>query len=192
MEKLIGWPSEILWHRWSKTSRKNVNKLIGSQYSFAQISFFTFFLTVLDRRCYKFSEGYPSNFSTEWSSQIFYCCPRNFVIQEERIGNVVSTSHWIRPVYRSAHELSAYLHRLWHMIRRSRPLSMLRALRKRVLILGSSSTGLPSACSSTHDSTVSTSSTPSNRNSTTISVSENYSNFLRQVLLSPVNKVAGL
>ena len=31
-------------------------------------------------------------------SQIFDCCPRNFLIQEERIGNVVSTSHWIRPV----------------------------------------------------------------------------------------------
>ena len=66
-------------------------------------------------------------------------------------------------------------------MRRSRPLSMLRVLRKRVLILGSSSTGLPSACSSTHDSTVSTSSTPSNRNFTTISVShglyQNYLNF---------------
>ena len=29
-------------------------------------------------------------------TQIFDCCPRNFLIQEERIGNVVSTSHWIR------------------------------------------------------------------------------------------------
>ena len=29
---------------------------------------------------------------------IRYCCPRNFLIQEERIGNVVSISHWIRPV----------------------------------------------------------------------------------------------
>ena len=69
------------------------------------------------------------------------------------------------------------------MMRRSRPLSMLRVLRKRALILGSSSTGLPSTCSSTHDSTVSTSSTPSNRNFTTISVNrglyQNYLNFLR-------------
>ena len=37
-------------------------------------------------------------FSTELSTQIFDCCPRNFLIQEEKIGNVVSTSHWIRPV----------------------------------------------------------------------------------------------
>ena len=88
-----------MWHRRSKTLRKNVKKLIGSQYPFAQISFFTFFLTVLDRRCHKFSKGYSSNFSTELSSQIFDCCPRNFLIQEERIGNVVSTSHWIRPVF---------------------------------------------------------------------------------------------
>ena len=87
-----------MWHCWSKTLRKNVNKLIGNQYPFAQISFFTFFLTVLDRWCHKFSEGYSSNFSTELSSQIIDCCPRNFLIQEERIGNVVSTSHWIRPV----------------------------------------------------------------------------------------------
>ena len=45
-----------------------------------------------------FSEDYLNNFSTELSSQIFDCCPRNFLIEEERIGNVVSTSHWIRPV----------------------------------------------------------------------------------------------
>ena len=87
---------ENLWHRWSKTLRKNVNKLIGSQYPFAQISFFTFLLKVLNWQCHK---GYSSNFSTELSSQIFDCCPRNFLIQEERIGNVVSTSNWIRPVY---------------------------------------------------------------------------------------------
>ena len=37
------------------------------------------------------SKGYL-NFSTELSSQIFDCCPRKFLIQEERIGNVVSTS----------------------------------------------------------------------------------------------------
>ena len=58
-----------------------------------------FFLKVLDQWCHKFSEGYLSNFSTELSSQIFYFCHRNFLIQEERIGNVVSTSHWITPVY---------------------------------------------------------------------------------------------
>ena len=34
----------------------------------------------------KISEGYPNNFSTEQSSQIFDCYPRNFLIQEERIG----------------------------------------------------------------------------------------------------------
>ena len=70
------------------------------QYPFAQISFFTFFLTVLDRWCHKFSEGYLSNFSIKLSSQIFYFFPRNFLIKEERIGNVVSTSHWIRHVLR--------------------------------------------------------------------------------------------
>ena len=33
------------------------------------------------------------NFSTELSSQIIYCCPRNFLIREKQNGNVVSTSH---------------------------------------------------------------------------------------------------
>ena len=61
-------------------------------------SLFKFFLKFLDQRCWRFSKGYLNNFSTELSSQIFDCCPRNFLIQEERIGNVVSTSHWIRPV----------------------------------------------------------------------------------------------
>ena len=46
----------------------------------------------------KISEVYLNNFSTELSSQIFDCCPRNFLIQEKQNGNVVSTSHWIRPV----------------------------------------------------------------------------------------------
>ena len=54
VEKLLGHPSEYLSHHWSKTLRKNVNKLSGS--------------------------------------------PRNSEKKEERIGNVVSTSHWIRPV----------------------------------------------------------------------------------------------
>ena len=40
----------------------------------------------------KISEGYLNNFSTELSTQIFNCCPRNLLIQEERIDNVVSTS----------------------------------------------------------------------------------------------------
>ena len=62
------------------------------------LSLFKFFLKVLDQQCHKFSEGYPSNFSTELSSQISECCSRKFLIQEERIGNVVSTSHWITPV----------------------------------------------------------------------------------------------
>ena len=57
-----------------------------------------FFLKLLDQGCGRCSEGYLNNFSTELSTQIFDCCPRNFLIQEERIGNVVSTSHWIRPV----------------------------------------------------------------------------------------------
>ena len=46
----------------------------------------------------KIFQSYLSNFSTELSSQIFDCCPRNFLIQEKQNGNVVSTSHWIRPV----------------------------------------------------------------------------------------------
>ena len=32
--------------------------------------------------------------------RFFDCCPRNFFIQEKQNGNVVSTSHWIRPVYK--------------------------------------------------------------------------------------------
>ena len=50
-----------------------------------------FFLKLLDQGCWRFSKGYLNNFSTELSTQIFDCCPRNFLIQEGRIGNVVST-----------------------------------------------------------------------------------------------------
>ena len=67
----------------------------GTDYQVVNSNFFKKFL---DQWCWRFSERYPNNFSTELSSQIFDCCPRNFLIQEERIGNVVSTSHWIRPV----------------------------------------------------------------------------------------------
>ena len=94
VEKLLRWPLENLWHRWSKTLRENLNKLICAIGYWLAISLLTFFLKVLDQWCHQFSEGYLSNFSTELSSQIFDICPRNFVIQEERIGNVVSTSHW--------------------------------------------------------------------------------------------------
>ena len=79
--------------------RKKLNKLHGSQYPVAQCSLFKFFLKLLDQRCWTFSKGYLNNFSTELSSQIFDCCPRNFLIQEKQNGNVVSTSHWIRPVF---------------------------------------------------------------------------------------------
>ena len=99
VEKLLWQPSENLWHCWSKTLRKNVNKLIGATGYWLPISLLTFFLKVLDQWCQKCSEGYLSNFSTDLSSQILDCCPRNFVIQEERFGNVVNTSHWITPVY---------------------------------------------------------------------------------------------
>ena len=58
------------------------------------------FIKFLDQQCWRFSEVYLNNFSTELSSQIFDCCPRNFLIQEERIGYVVSTSYWITPVVR--------------------------------------------------------------------------------------------
>ena len=51
-----------------------------------------------DQWCYRFSEGYPNDISTVLSSCIFNCCPRNLEIQEERIGNVVSTLNWITPV----------------------------------------------------------------------------------------------
>ena len=68
------------------------------RYPVAQCSLFKFFLKLLDQQCWRFSEGYLNNFSTELSTQIFDCCPRNFLIQEKQNGNVVSTSHWIRPV----------------------------------------------------------------------------------------------
>ena len=44
------------------------------------------------------TKGYLNNFSNELSSQIFEYCPRNIFIQEKQNGNVVSTTHWIRPV----------------------------------------------------------------------------------------------
>ena len=84
---------------WSKNLRKKLNKLHGSQYPVAQCSLFKFFLKLLDQRCWRFSKGYLSNFSTELSSQIFDYCPRNFLIQEKQNCNVVSTSHWIRHVF---------------------------------------------------------------------------------------------
>ena len=62
------------------------------------LSLFNFFRKVLDEWCHIFSEHYPSNFSTELSSEIFDCFNRNFLIQEGGIGNVVSNSHWIIPV----------------------------------------------------------------------------------------------
>ena len=62
------------------------------------LRFFKFILNFLNQQCNKFSKSYSNNFSTDLSSQIFYCCPRNFLIQEERIGNVVSTTNWITPV----------------------------------------------------------------------------------------------
>ena len=104
-----GWADTAFYtHNWSETyvcvqelkklNKKNLNKLHCATGYWLPCSLFKFFLKFLDQRCWRFSKGYLNNFSTELSSQIFYCCPRNFLIQEERIGNVVSTSHWIRPV----------------------------------------------------------------------------------------------
>ena len=110
VEKLFKQPWENLQHHWSNNLRKNINELCGSQYPVAQCSLFKFFLKLLDQWCWRFSEGYLNNFSTELSSQIFDCCPRNFLIQEKQNGNVVSTSHWIRPVSK----VSAEGHSHWH------------------------------------------------------------------------------
>ena len=98
IKKFLGQQSENLQHRRSNDLRKNLNKLHCATGYWLPYSFFKFFLKLLDQQCWRFSEGYLNNFSTKLSSQIFNCCPRNFLIQEERIGNVVSTSHWIRPV----------------------------------------------------------------------------------------------
>ena len=82
-----------LQHHWSKNFFKNLNKLHGSQYPVAQCSYSIFFLKLLDQRCW-----------------IFDFCPRNFLIQEKQNGNVVSTSHWIRPV----HSICYSRHHYWH------------------------------------------------------------------------------
>ena len=79
---------------------KNLNKLFCATGYWLPCSLFKFFLKFLDQRYWRFSEGYLNSFSTELSSQICDCFPRNFLIQEGRIGNVVSTSQWIRPVER--------------------------------------------------------------------------------------------
>ena len=100
VEKLFRKLLENLQHHWSNNLRKNLNKVHGSQYPVAQCTLFKFFLKLLDQRCWRFSEGCLNNFSTELSTQIFNCCHRNFLIQEKQNGNVVSTSHWIRPVMR--------------------------------------------------------------------------------------------
>ena len=96
---------EIIWLTFGKSStslvqqlkKKLVHKNCATGY-WPPHSLFKFFLKFLDQWCSSFSKGYPNNFSTELSSQIFDCCPRNFLIQEESIGNVVSTTNWIRPV----------------------------------------------------------------------------------------------
>ena len=80
--------------------KKILNKLHCATGYWLPCSLFKIFLKFLDQQCWRFSEGYLNNFSTELSPKIFDCCPRNFLIQEERISNVVSTSHWIQPVIR--------------------------------------------------------------------------------------------
>ena len=69
-----------------------MNKLHCATQYWLPRSLFKFFVKLLDQRCWRFSEGYLNNFSTELSTQIFDCCPRNLLIQEERIDNVVNTS----------------------------------------------------------------------------------------------------
>ena len=103
VEKFFRQPSENLQHRWSNNLRKNLNKLHCATGYWLPSSLSKFFLKLLDQRCWRFSKGYLNNFSTELSTQIFDCCPRNFLIQEEMIGDVVSTSHWIRPVVGACH-----------------------------------------------------------------------------------------
>ena len=94
---------------------KNLNKLCGSQYLVAQCSLFNFFLKLLEW-CWRFSEGYLNNFSTELSTEIFDCCLRNFLIQEKQNGNVVSTSHWIRLVFTPVHKASPHYITRWTQI----------------------------------------------------------------------------
>ena len=89
---------KIFQHHWSNNLRKNLNKLHCTTGYWLPHSLFKFFLKLFDQWCWRFSEDYLNNFSNKLSCQIFDCCPRNFLIQEERIGNVVSTSHWIWPV----------------------------------------------------------------------------------------------
>ena len=88
--------------------KKFVHKNCATGY-WLPLSLFKFFLKFLDQQCWRFSEGYLNNFSTKLSSQIFDCCPRNFLIHEERIGNVVSTSHWITPVLLMALAIKSHL-----------------------------------------------------------------------------------
>ena len=97
---------ENLWHCWSNNLRKNeFTKLCNRELTATQ--FIQFFLKLLDQQCHKFSKSYQINFSTDLSFQILDWCPRNFEIQEEGFGNVVSTSHWITPVI---------THLVWHSI----------------------------------------------------------------------------
>ena len=65
-------------HFWSNNLRKNLNKLHCAKGYWLPISLFKFFLKLLDQQCWRFSKGYLNNFSTELSSQIFDCYPRNF------------------------------------------------------------------------------------------------------------------
>ena len=70
--------------------KKCVHKNCATGY-WLPLSLFNFLLNILDQRCHIFSifstfsifsSHYLSNFSTEFSSQIFDCCHRNFLFQE--------------------------------------------------------------------------------------------------------------
>ena len=86
------------------------------------MQFIQIFHKLLDQWWWRFSEGYLNNFSTELSTQIFDCCPRNFLIQEKQNGNVVSTSHWIRPVIRQHTTLTSII--AWNYRDQARPLDV--------------------------------------------------------------------
>ena len=92
-----GNPSENLWHHWSNNLKKiSSQKLCNRVLTITHL--IIIFLKVFRPVMIQIFKGYPNNFSAKLSSQIFKCYARNFLIHEERIGNVVITTNWITPV----------------------------------------------------------------------------------------------
>ena len=90
MEKLLGLPSENLWHLWSNILRKNSSQKLFNRV--LSLSFWTNDVTNFPKVTWIIL---PQTVISD-----FLLLSWNFLIKEERIDNVVSTTNWFTPVHR--------------------------------------------------------------------------------------------